>query len=489
MYAAIAATGWLFGGVNEWTARLPSAISASLVVFLFYWYVRRQVGRLGGLIAAAVTPCTYLWLDKGAAAEIDMLQVAWVSAALLLFFRATEEDKKGRASSFGWWLLALLCVAGGVLTKWTAPVFFYAAAIPFLLWRRQFRLLFSWPHLLAAGIGAGLCFAWVGAVIYQVGWDTFYLTVKTEALPRISHQHHLGDTTKQLLETLQHPFKLLLVNLPWTGFALVTLLPSFMLSWDERGRRLVQAFHCWAWPNLLVWTILPDHATRHSFPLFPGITALAAMAWIAFLQRQLSPGQARWMGGFAVLSLAVFGMAALGSGAAAFTVLPAQVWWLVLAIVGMALWCVREGWQAYRGGRLGGLLTSIVVTWIVLKIAFVHIYVPIRNSGREPRAKGALLARHVPPGETLHVFRLKDEGIMFYSGRPVLRLATWDQLPAEKKPVYCILQQEELEQLQRKRHWRTTLEVPLVDEQGDPIVLLGLQRGEPPILQARLGEW
>jgi hypothetical protein len=30
-------------------------------------------------------------------------------------------------------------------------------------------------------------------------------------------------------------------------------------------------------------TILPDHGTRHNFPLFPGITALGAMAWFGYV--------------------------------------------------------------------------------------------------------------------------------------------------------------------------------------------------------------
>src|SRR5436190_18036273 len=44
MYAAIALCSWPFGGVTEWTARLPSAIATTITVFLFYWYFARQLG-------------------------------------------------------------------------------------------------------------------------------------------------------------------------------------------------------------------------------------------------------------------------------------------------------------------------------------------------------------------------------------------------------------------------------------------------------------
>ncbi len=131
------------------------------------------------LAGALILPTSLMWLDKASTAEIDMLQVFWVAGALLCFFRAIEIEEKnasgpgssilgfrvnwgGRSivtvdqplssevsrssdgqwlarsqkadpilgnSKWGsagwWWLAALLCVAGGVLTKWTAPAFFY----------------------------------------------------------------------------------------------------------------------------------------------------------------------------------------------------------------------------------------------------------------------------------------------------------------------------------------------------------------------------
>src|SRR4051794_34722756 len=110
------------GSVTEVTARLPSALGASACVLLFAWYFGRRLGRGAGLAAGLILPVSAIWLDKATAAEIDMLQVAWVSAAVLFFLRATEDDRR---PAWGWWLASLACVAGGFLTKWTAPQFFY----------------------------------------------------------------------------------------------------------------------------------------------------------------------------------------------------------------------------------------------------------------------------------------------------------------------------------------------------------------------------
>src|SRR4051812_20865540 len=121
MYAAIAAVSWPFGGVQDWTARLPSALAATFTGFLFFGTFARVFGRGGGLVAALILPASFMWLEKPPPAEIDVLQVAWVAAALVCFLRALEQGETAeparQSAGFGWWLASLLCVAGGVLTK------------------------------------------------------------------------------------------------------------------------------------------------------------------------------------------------------------------------------------------------------------------------------------------------------------------------------------------------------------------------------------
>src|SRR5439155_11504830 len=280
MYAAIALVSAPFGAVSEWTARLPSALAATIAVFLVYGYFSRQLGRLGGLVAAAILPASFMWLDKADAAEIDMMQVAWVTGALLCFFRALDveagiedrglgiEDRGWRIEDRGlktetmlalapdrqpsilyplssilhplwfWWIAALVCVAGGVLTKWTAPVFFYGTAVPLLWWRGRLRLLFGRHHLASVLLGAAFCFSWMGAAIALTGWQPFYDTVSREALARLflGHSGH-GYPCR---EALLHPLRLLAATLPWSALALLALRPGFSQSWDARGRRLLQ---------------------------------------------------------------------------------------------------------------------------------------------------------------------------------------------------------------------------------------------------------
>jgi 4-amino-4-deoxy-L-arabinose transferase-like glycosyltransferase len=320
--------------------------------------------------------------------------------------------------SFFWWLAALLCVAGGALTKWTGPAFFYATAIPLLFWRGQLRLLWNWRHLAAAAIGASICLLWIGAAVASEGWDAFFATVKREALQRMLPEY--APHPDPWYVSVLHPLRLWYTNLPWSLVAVLACRPSFGRLWDARGRMLWQALHCWIWPNMLIWSLVLDHKPRHSFPMFPAIAGLAALVWFNWLRSQSS---------------------------------------------------LRVGKWRLRPGRV---LIAATIGWLIIKFGFVQVHMSQRHLSRDPQGKAAIIASLVPHNCILYLFKLKDEGIMFYYGRVVQRLQNPSELPSPGEPLYCILGKEEWD------CWRQTSgrsAVPLTgpgfaDEQGEPMVLV-----------------
>lgn len=413
MYLAIVLCSWPVGAVTEWSARLPSALAGLATVFMFFAFVRRYLGRPGGLAAALILPMSGMWIEKASAAEIDMLQVAWVTGALVCFFRAVEEEeKRGRPGL--WWHGATLGMALGVLTKWTAPAFFYATAVAFLWWRGRWRLLLARHHLLGLVVALSLCLAWGLTAVSRTGWDVFYETIKREGLSRLVPNY---DRPYRWGEAVLHPLVLLAATLPWSVLALVALRPGFSRLWDDRGRFLLQALHAWAWPNVLVWSYMSEHTPRHSFPLFPGIAGLAAMVWCAWQQGKLP---------------------------VAWTTMPLKP---------------RQ------------LLTGMLALWLTVKVVYVEVIFPYRNT-QQRREKAERLSSLVPAGHTLYLFRVKDEGLMYYYGRPVLRVGSWHDLPASEEATYCVLVPGEWEQLAAERAAERIGE--LVDEHGRPMLLVRL---------------
>lgn len=419
MYAAIALCSWPFGQVTEFSARLPSALAATFTVFLFYWYFCRQLGKFAGFIAALILPISPLWMEKASAAEIDMLQVAFTSAAILFFFCALEAEEERQKlprlsshSAWGFWMLSMVFMAGGLLTKWTTPAFYYLTALPLLWWRGQLSLLWKPRHICALALAGLLFVAWACTAIALEGWSVFYRTIESEAaqrlVPSYSPKPYPWD------EVLLHPLVLFLTTLPFSVVALLALRRGFFQVWDEKGQRLLQGLTCWAVFNVLFWSLPTEHTPRHSFPLFPAVSGIAAMVLFAALTGKMS-----WP------------------------------------------WRYCQPWP---------LITRLLVFWICVKLVYVHCAVPVRTLERRTRETGQMLARFLPTDCILYIFMLKNEGIMFYYGGEVQRLHSLEQLPQQSGPTYCVVVPSELRQLDRLG----TVHVieRFNDEQGDPMMLV-----------------
>ena len=421
-YAAIGLCSLPFGEVTAATARVPSAVAATATVLLMWNLFRRTLGERPAFVAALLMPCSVLWLDKAPSAEIDMTLVGWVTAALVLFHRSVDgragvreapgdapQPGSSRTSArLGPLVLALLCVAAGTLTKWTAPAFFYLTVVPLLAWRRQLRLLVGWRHLLAVGIAIGLIAGWAAAVTQAVGWEALRDTVRAEAAYRFNPPPKAKGYP--WAEVVTYPLLVFAAHLPVAGFALRTLRPSFMNGLDERARLVVQLLHCWAWPNLLFWALVPNHNVRYALPLSPALMGLGVVGFVTWPSRAAKPRAA------------------------------------------------------------SHALIAFLALWLVAKCVFVEVVIPRRTAGRDAEATAARLRELVPPGETLYVLRLKDEGVTFYYGRPVRRVGDPRELP---RPGYAVLIRPEWDD--RAALGGAEPVQWMYDQQGDPLILVKLK--------------
>ena len=200
--------------------------------------------------------------------------------------------------------------------------------------------------------------------------------------------------------------------LPWSLLVPLTMRPGFVRQLDERTRLVWQALHCWLWPNLVLWTFLPDPSSRHAAPILPAVAGLAG------------------------------------------------------------LWFCCEAPAVERpslGFTFRRFIPGVLLIWLGVKLAFVQGVMPARAAERQPRSKGEQIAACVPAGTPLYLFRLKDEGIMFYTSRVVRRLDGPEQLPSSGELVYCMLMESEWER------WPGP-------ERPDPILRLRDQQGAPLLL-------
>lgn len=426
-YAAIGLSSLPVGRVTEVTARFPSVVAATVAVFLMAGVFRRVLGDRVGLLAGLLVPCSVLWLDKAPSAEIDMTLVGWVTAALVLFHRAIETEER---SSSLWLVGSLLCVAAGTLTKWTAPAFFALTALPFLAWQRRLRLLVSGPFLVAVSIAVAAVAGWAMLVAQQVGWDAPIETVRKEAAYRFAPKS--AAKGYPWAEVVTYPLLVWAAHLPLSLFALRTLRRGFAARWDDRSQLLLAFLHCWAWPNLLFWALVPNHNVRYALPLSPALMGLGVMGLLDWWRRRAAyppplPGAAEDE------------PPALSAG--------------------------RSSPTSDRGSFLR-TLAAFLALWLVVKVVFVEVVIPRRTAGRNAEETAGVLRDLVPPGEPLYLVKLKDEGVLFYYGRPTRKLPSPAELP---RPAYVAL--IESEWAEQEAAGGVELVRWMYDQQGDPLIL------------------
>jgi len=442
-YAAIGLCSMPFGEVNAATARLPSVFAALAAVLLMHGMFGRVMGERAAFLIAVLLPCSVLWLDKVPSAEIDMTLVGWVTAAIVLFHRSMEQRANASRSPGIWLVLSLLCVAAGTLTKWTAPAFFYLTIIPLLAWRRQLAFLFSWRHLLAVSVAVGVCVCWGCAVAQQVGWEALTDTIRKEAgyrlAPKAGRGYPWGDVAL-------YPLGVFAAHLPVSAFALLTFRRSFWAQWNDREKLLLQLLHCWTWPNLLFWTLVPNHNVRYALPMSAGLMGLGVMGLVGWLANPARKG-----GGWRTR------LEADPSPLASLAALPSS----------------GEGQEPLAPssalGKGAGVrfLFVFLLCWAVAKVMFVEVALPKRTAGRNAEATAAGLREHVPAGQPLYVFRLKDEGVTFYYAQPVVKSNDPRMLPPG---AFALLIRQEWKDRAAFGHFK--LICCMNDQQGDPMYLV-----------------
>jgi hypothetical protein len=103
----------------------------------------------------------------------------------------------------------------------------------------------------------------------------------------------------------------------------------------------------------------------------------------------------------------------------------------------------------------------------VAKIVFVEVAIPQRAAKHNPQPTAAKLRELVPPNQPLYLFRLKDEGVMFYYARPAVRLHSPQELPPG---AFAVLIRQEWEDHAAFGHLELISEMH--DQQGDPLILV-----------------
>ncbi len=417
---------WLQGaaysafGVNEFAARLPSALAALLAVLATYELGRRLFGRGAGLLAGLVLASAALFCASAHFANPDALLNAFTALSMLFFWLAYTRG--------GAWLAAVGVTSGlAVLAKGPVGTVLPAAvALAFLLWRREPRRLWD-----VGWLWGSLTFLLVAAPWYVwVGLET-----KGQWLVGFLLKHNFGRAVgSQPMEGHGGPFwyyaPVLIAGLaPWSVFLGPACWSARKGLRDGDARPALQYLLCWAGVYFVFFSAARTKLPNYVLPLYP-TAALLTGYFLDRWRRGLLVLPA-WAARTCLLCLALLGVGVtvgllVGGGVIDVAAvrgrrLPGLERWAAMGGV-LVAGAVAGGW-CLRRGRRGAMIAAVAAAAVLFTAPLAAWGVAAVDRYKAPRELvGALPADQQSRDVRVAAFNYFQPSLVFYCGREVERL-------------------------------------------------------------------
>lgn len=441
-YWSVAASATLFGGLNETTARLPSAICGGLLAVLMGVWSGRWYGRSVGLSAALVQLTSIYVIIFARKSEVDMLLCLLTTTAMFLVagdermgLRLTDGAKKlhsGKLRIFApRWMLIFGLMGITCLAKFHFGLLMVGAPVVCIcLMHRRWNML---PALinpvgwLLLGLGLGL---WPYLVLQVLpdAWSVW----KTETIGRMGELSH-----QPVWFYLPH---LLWMTLPWIPLTLMAAKSNWLAAWGRTheateptpaavvNRQRERFLWVWFLTQLLIVSATSNKHKHYLLATLP-VFSIWSGRQLAILAERLHanvprPKTARLIG---LATIWVIGPT-VGAFvlAAKYPHLQGDV---IAASTIMAIGGLLSLWL-WRCGRLGAGLASLALSSLVVYMIAMSGIMPARDH-RLPVAEFAQGVRaNAPPNTRIYTYSLGMDPSVYYLNAPVCRLESAADLRA-----------------------------------------------------------
>ncbi len=262
-YWLIRASAELFGGLNEFTVRLPVALCGLLTLVAFYALARRFLEPFWALTATGMLATSWGVAAYARVAQSEIYQLSGIVSALAFYFYGRE--KRSFPLYLGFWLSAVFAALSKGLPGLAVPVL--VAGIDTLLYTRGRHLNFK--AFLAAGLALTLYLAHYYALSKALKSELpFHLFVRENLLQAVSPY----DNREPFYVYFYYVPVLLL---PWTFFFFCALVWAVKkrLSLSEKERLVLIAMGA----IFLLFTLARARRSYYILPILPFCVLLTTL--------------------------------------------------------------------------------------------------------------------------------------------------------------------------------------------------------------------
>ena len=419
------AVSFKLGGINEWTARLPSALAVLALGLVMATKGIRWLRPGGALLAAIFWLTNIAMMETGRLAELEAVYCSLTGIALVCWMTAWLDD----ASPWQLWIPPAVFLALALLEKGPVHLLCYYGVVVGTLGRaRKWSALRHPAHIAAVVLILASFAAWavpcarlVAAEMSQNAWTFWGAQVLS----------HAANSDFHLLDWMQNVPRGLAAFFPWTVF-----LPLFCvrgladrLRATPREADLLDGARIGSLTVFVLVSILPAASPRYVYPLI--CIPCLLLARIMTHQRQglsVSP----WLlpvWHYTNLALLI----AIGVAALAFSfsgpALKTTEFYLVLLVAGaVTAACVYAA--ANDGVVTSGVASGVVMVLITAVYAVVAIPRMAAAKPRGARQIAADILQEIPANAMLWVQENSYRPFWYYLEPRVTYFTRLRQVPA-----------------------------------------------------------
>ncbi|MBE0624343.1 MAG: glycosyltransferase family 39 protein [Burkholderiales bacterium] len=417
-YWATAVAYTLFGE-HQWTARLWSALTGFLGVFMVYFTGRQLFGARAGGYAALVLGSSLLWVLIAHVNTLDMGVSFFLSAAVCAFVLAQRDATNARARA-RWMLAAWAALALAVLSKGLIGLVLPGAALVlYILIERDWRLAGRLHLIAGSALLLALTVPWFVAVS-RANPEFFHFFFIHEHFERfLTKQHGRYQPAYYFIPVL------LAGMLPWT----ITLFDALARAWKRDAQQRFQAQRfllVWAAVVFVFFSASSSKLVSYILPMFPALALL-----IGVRLAQLGARALAWQ----TLPAALAGMTLLallpGIERYASREVPAEMFrayadWLIAAAALQIAGAAACAWLAWRGKT-----NAALAVFALTGLAFAQLAL----SGHESLSKAnsayyiaQKIKPEMKPGMPFYSVNTYDQSLQFYLRRSTTMVVYKDEL-------------------------------------------------------------
>lgn len=420
----------LTGDVNELTVRFPSALFATLGVFLTYVAGARLWDERTGRLAAFILATNSQWWRAGTLAQVDMTLAFFITATLLLFYYMYQEGRSSRVYSIA---LAFL-LACATLAKGPLGLLVPLLTLLLFLWaRRDFTFIRKLHLVSGAAVFIVVAGSWYGLALWQGGVAFFMRQILEENI----------GTARGVWGHYQ-PFyyfvPVFFYNLaPWSFFSLSIAFFVYRRRRTLSEDRLLFPL-VWFIAVFSFFTLALGKRAVYILPLYPAFAILFGAWWKSCLKVNTA---ADWLTSFVGYLLAASTLLIVGqigflflasdgaqpqravllipTGGTIATVLdsmtpPSPLVWSCLALGGgAALIMVVSLWRKKWATLFAGIAILATIATLIMK---TNYYAGIASE-RTMKPFGLRIQQKIDSQTPLLFYKSFDAGTIFYSRKHI----------------------------------------------------------------------